>query len=127
MELDVKIYTPSPHIKKVKIEMKKELPNGWVYKPYDGFTNFSVKSFDEHYINEKYGVSIIETTSNHRNNTNKVIRRKIQFTIDGVEKSKQYEFEISNKIPIEDLLENYENLLRKVYYRGFSDELLNKI
>ncbi len=107
--------------------MKTELPKGWICKPYTGFTNFNVKSCDDWYINEKYNVTIIETQSNHRNNNGSVIRRKIRFTIEGVEKTQTFEFEIPKNLPLEVLLENYNDLFRNVYYKGFQDKLLNKI
>ncbi len=106
---------------------KTELPNGWICKPYTGLTNFKIKSIDDCYFNEKYNVSIIETQSNHRNNNGNIIRRRIQFTIEGVEKIEFFEFEISKILPLEVVLDNYNNLFRKVYYKGFQDKLLNKI
>lgn len=107
--------------------MKKKLPNGWNFIPYSGFTSLSIKSFDNIYNNEKYDVSIIETSSNQRNNIGKVIRRRIVFNLEGGDTIKRFEFEIPKNIPVDVLLENYDNLLRKVYYKGFSDELLNKV
>ena len=106
--------------------MKKKLPNGWIFIPFSGITNLNVKSLHEIYKNDKYDVSIIETLSNHRNNPSKVIRRSIRLNIESVDTIDKIEFEIPKNIPLDILLENYDNLLRKVYYKGFIDKILNK-
>jgi hypothetical protein len=112
--------------RRTKNTMERKLPHGWICKPYDGLTNFKVKSCDDSYINEMYNVTIIETQSNHRNNNGSVIRRRIRFTIVGVEKTESFEFEIPKNLPLEVLLKNYNNLFRNVYYKGFQDRLLQK-